>query len=44
MGKALLAIVIIAVVGIVGLMLYRSAAGDDFPDDEWFEFEVPEEA
>lgn len=44
MGKAILAIVVIAVVGIVGLMLYRSASSDDFPDDEWFEFEVPEEA
>lgn len=43
MGKAVLAVVIVAVVGIVGLMLYRSASGDEFPDDEWFEFEVPEE-
>lgn len=43
MGKAVLAIVIIAVVGIVGLMLYRSASEEDFPDDEWFEFEVPQE-
>lgn len=43
MGKAILAIVIIAVVGIVGLMLYRSASEEDFPDDEWFEFEVPQE-
>lgn len=44
MGKAILAIVVVAVVGIVAMMLYRSASGEDFPDDEWFEFEVPEEA
>lgn len=43
MGKAFLAIVLVAIVGAVAMMLYRSAAGDDFPDDEWFEFEVPEE-
>lgn len=44
MGKAILAILVVAAIGAVGFMLYRSASGDDFPDDEWFEFEVPDEA
>ncbi len=44
MGKAVLAIVVVAVIAIVGMMLYRSTSGDQFPDDEWFEFEVPDEA
>ena len=44
MGKAITAIVLVAIVGIVAMVLYRSASGEDFPDDEWFEFEVPEEA
>ena len=44
MGKAITAIVLVAIVGIVAMVLYRAASGDEFPDDEWFEFEVPEEA
>ena len=43
MNKGAIAIVALVVVGIVALVLYRSTSGEDFPDDEWFEFEVPEE-
>jgi hypothetical protein len=35
----LLALVIIAA---VVALLYRSASGDDLPDDDWFEFETDE--
>lgn len=43
MKKGMLAIIMLVVVGVIGMMLYKSATSDDLPDDEWFEFEVPEE-
>lgn len=39
----MLVFLILAIVGVVAFMLYKQATSEDLPDDEWFEFEEPEE-
>jgi hypothetical protein len=41
--NGLVAILILVVVAAVAAMLYRSISGDDLSDDEWFEFETPDD-
>ena len=42
-GFALL-IAILAIVAVVGAMVYRSASNKELPEDEWFDFEHPTSA